>query len=299
MRVNQIEHHKISLQKTKSRLLKIPIVKVIASTIQESANHDAGQRAAGVAYYAIISIFPLLLGLIAVFGFFLPSINLQNALLNFVGNNIPGATNILKENIDDIIRLRGVMSIISIVILFWGASALFGSISLAINRAWNINKNRHLFIRKISEIGMVFGTGILFLLSLGTSAFVTFLGNALNLPDRNTAAVYLGTKLIAFLLMLAIFLLLYKFVPNAITDWRDIWPGALLAAVFFEIARTLFIFYLEHFANYQVIYGTISSFVILLVWIYYSAFILILGAEFTFQYSCTMYTVPADSSTDE
>ena len=137
---------------------------------------------------------------------------------------------------------------------------------------------------------MVFGTGILFLLSLGTSAFVTFLGNALNLPDRNTAAVYLGTKLIAFLLMLAIFLLLYKFVPNTKTRWRDIWPGALLAALFFEIARTLFIFYLEHYANYQLI---------LLVWIYYSAFILILGAEFTFQYSCTMYTVPADSSTDE
>jgi membrane protein len=297
--VNQIEHQKIGLQKTKSRLLQIPIVMVILGTIQESGNHDAGQRAAGVAYYAIISIFPLLLGLIAVFGFFLPSINLQNALLNFVGNNIPGATNILKENIDGIIRLRGVMSVLSIVILFWGASALFGSISLAINRAWSINKQRHLFIRKASEIGMVFGTGILFLLSLGTSTFISFLGNALNLSGLIAVVVSLGAKLLAFLLMLAIFLLLYKFVPNTKTRWRDIWPGALLAAVFFEIARALFIFYLEHFANYQAIYGTISSFVILLVWIYYSAFILILGAEFTFQYSRMRATVAVDSSTDE
>ena len=287
------------LQKTKNRLLQIPIMRVIISTIQESGNHDAGQRAAGVAYYAIISIFPLLLGLIAVFGFFLPSVNLQNAILNFVGDNIPGATNILKENISGIIRLRGVMSILSIVILFWGASALFGSISLAINRAWNINKNRHFFIRKASEIGMVFGTGMLFLLSLGTSTFITFLGSALNLPGRNAAVVYLGAKLIAFLLMLAIFLLLYKFVPNTKTHWHDIWAGAVLAAVFFEIARTLFIFYLEHFANYQLIYGTISSFVILLVWIYYSAFILILGAEFTFQHSRTQISAAADSSTDE
>ena len=287
------------LQKTKSRLLQIPIMRVIISTIQESGNHDAGQRAAGVAYYAIISIFPLLLGLIAVFGFFLPSINLQNALLNFVGNNIPGATNILKENIDGIIRLRGVMSIFSIVILFWGASALFGSISLAINRAWNINKQRHLFIRKASEIGMVFGTGILFLLSLGTSTFISFMGNKLNLPDHNLAVVNLSAKLIAFLLMLAIFLLLYKFVPNTKTRWRDIWPGAVMAAVFFEIARALFIFYLEHFANYQVIYGTVSSFVILLIWIYYSAFILILGAEFSFQYSRAHAPAAADSSLDE
>jgi membrane protein len=297
--VFQIQHRKISLQKTKSSLLKIPLVKVIAGTIQESGKHDVGQRAAGVAYYAIISIFPLLLGLIAVFGFFLPSINVQNSLLNFVGNNLPDASNILKENIDGIIRLRGVMSVVSIIILFWGASALFGSISLAINRAWNIHKNRHLFIRKASEIGMVFGTGILFLLSLGTSAFITFLGNSLNLPDRNTALVYISAKLIAFLLMLAIFLLLYKFVPNIKTRWRDIWPGALLAAIFFEIARALFIFYLEHFANYQVIYGTVSSIVILMVWIYYSAFILILGAEFTFQYSQSRNSVTVDSSTDE
>jgi len=293
------ERRKISLQKMKSRLLKIPIVKVIDSTIKESGNHDIGQRAAGVAYYAIISIFPLLLGLIAVFGFFLPSINLQNALLSFVGNNIPGATNIVKDNIGGIIRLRGVMSVLSIVILFWGASALFGSISLAINRAWNINKNRHLFIRKASEIGMVFGTGILFLLSLGASTFITFVGNTLNLPDRNAAVIYIGAKLIAFLLMLAIFILLYKFVPNAKTRWRDVWPGAMLAAVFFEIARTLFIFYLEHFANYQVIYGTVSSIVILMVWIYYSAFILILGAEFTYQYGRTRNSVTTDSSTDE
>ena len=229
----------------------------------------------------------------------MPSINLQNALLNFVGNNIPGATDILKDNIGGIIRLRGVMSILSVVVLFWGASALFGSISLAINRAWNINKTRHFFIRKTSEIGMVFGTGILFLLSLGTSTFFTFMGNALNLPGRNTAVVYTGAELIAFLLMLAIFLLLYKFVPNTKTRWRDIWPGALLAAIFFEIARVLFIFYLQHFANYRVIYGTISSFIILLVWIYYSAFILILGAEFTFQYSRMNTSTAADSVNDE
>ena len=191
------------------------------------------------------------------------------------------------------------MSILSIVILFWGASALFGSISLAINRAWNITKYRHLYIRKASEIGMVFGTGILFLLSLGASTFITFMDNTLNLPDLNMTIIYTGAKLIAFLLILTIFLFLYKFVPNTKTRWRDIWPGALLAAFFFEIARTLFIFYLEHFANYQLIYGTISSFIVLLVWIYYSAFILILGAEFTFQYSRKRYSVTVDNSSNK
>ena len=289
--VNRMEKWKAGLQKTKGSLLKIPFVQLIVRTAEESGNHDAGQRAAGVAYYAIISIFPLILGLIAVFGFFLPSLNLQDELLKYVGNNIPGATNILKENITSIIRLRGVMSILSIVILFWGASALFSSISLAINRAWDTKICRPFFIRKASELGMVFGTGILFLLSLGASAIITIIHGALNLPAADLIIVYAGSKLVAFLLMFVIFLLLYKFIPNTKTHWRSVWPGALLAAALFELARTLFIFYLDNFANYQLIYGSITSIIILLIWIYYSAFIMILGAEFTFQYSRMHYPV--------
>jgi membrane protein len=94
-----------------------------------------------------------------------------------------------------------------------------------------------------------------------------------------------GSRLTAFLLLLAVFLLLYKFIPNVKTHWRYVWPGALLAAILFEIARTVFVLYLEKYANYQLIYGSIASIIVLLVWIYYSAFITILGAEFTFQYS--------------
>ena len=290
---------KANLQKTKAYLLKGSVVQLIARTAEESGNHDAGQRAAGVAYYAIISIFPLLLGLIAVFGFFLPSLNLQDQLLKFVGNNIPGATDILKDNIANVIKLRGVMSILSIVILFWSASALFSSISLAINRAWNVIRHRNFFIRKASELGMVFGTGILFLLSLGASSIITIMHGVLNLPTTSLVMVYVSTKLAAFLLIFLVFLLLYKFIPNTKTYWRGVWPGALLVALLFELARTLFIFYLDNIANYQLIYGSITSIIVLLVWIYYSSLIMILGAEFTFQYSLMRYPVTTGSSTDK
>ena len=105
-----------------------------------------------------------------------------------------------------------------------------------------------------------------------------------NLPVANLIIVNVGSRLVAFLLMLTVFLLLYKLVPNTKTHWRYVWAGALLAAILFEIARTLFIVYLENFANYQLIYGSIASIMVLLVWIYYSAFIMILGAEFTYQF---------------
>ena len=289
--VNRIKRLNARFQRVKGCLLKIPAVQLISRTAEGSGNHDATQRAAGVAYYAILSIFPLLLGLIALFGFFLPSVNLQDELLKFVGNNIPGAIDILRQNIMSIMRLRSTLGVLSIVGLFWSASAMFGAISLAINRAWDIRRDRPFYIRKASELGMAFGTGFLFLLSLGASAIISVLRRVLNLPAADLIIVNVGSRLVAFLLMLAVFLLLYKLIPNTKTYWRYIWPGALLAAILFEIARTLFVFYLENFANYQLIYGSIASIIILLIWIYYSAFIMILGAEFTSQYARMRYGV--------
>ena len=297
--VNQIKHLKTRVQNTKDRLLRIPAVQLIYRTAEELGNIDATHKAAGVAYFAILSIFPLLLGLTAVFGFFLPSVNLQNELLNFVGNNLPGATDILKQNIVSTVQLRSAMGVLSIVIFFWSGSTMFSAVSLVINRAWDIRRYRPFFIRKASELGMAFGTGILFLLSLGVSAITSILRGVFDLSAAKLIIVDGGSRLVAFLLMLAVFLLLYKLVPNTKTHWRYIWPVALLAAILFEIARTLFIFYLENFANYQLIYGSIASIIVLLVWIYYSAFIMILGAEFTYQYGRMRYSVTAGNSTDK
>jgi membrane protein len=121
----------------------------------------------------------------------------------------------------------------------------------------------------------------------------------LNLPTTSLVMVYVSTKLAAFLLIFLVFLLLYKFIPNTKTYWRGVWPGALLVALLFELARTLFIFYLDNIANYQLIYGSITSIIVLLVWIYYSSLIMILGAEFTFQYSLMRYPVTTGSSIDK
>jgi membrane protein len=296
---NQIKRFSTRVSGVKDRLQKKPIVRLLLRTAEGAGNHDAAHRAAGVAYYVFLSVFPLLLGLIAVFGFFLPSVDLQKELLKFVGDNIPGAASILEQNIDGIIELRGAMGILSIIILFWGASAMFSAISLAINRAWGVSRYRPFFIRKFHELGMVLSTGILFLLSLGASALISILRTVFDLPAADLVIVNLGSRAAAFLLMMAGFLLLYKLVPNTRTYWRDVWPGALLAAILFEIARTLFVFYIENFANYQLLYGSIASIIVLLVWIYYSAFIMIFGAEFTYQYGQMRQPVNTGKSADK
>ena len=293
---NQIRRLQTGIIKVKYHLLQAPVVQLIVRTADGAGNHDAAQRAAGISYYAILSIFPLLLALIAVFGFFLPSANLQDELLKFIGKNLPGATDFLKENIAGIVKLRAPVGLLSLAVLFWGGSAMFSAISLAINRTWEIVRHRPFFIRKASELSMVLLMGILFLLSLGASTFISILRGISNSPSNNLTMVDIGGRLVAFLLILAVFLLLYKFVPNTKTYWRWVWPGALFAALLFEVARTLFISYVEHFADYQLIYGSITSIIVLLVWVYYSAFIMILGAEFTFQYSRMRQSVAPESA---
>jgi membrane protein len=81
--------------------------------------------------------------------------------------------------------------------------------------------------------------------------------------------------------------MIYKYMPNTRTYWNYILPGAILAAFLFEVAKQVFIIYLNNFANYQNIYGSLASVIILLVWIYYLALILVIGAEFSSEYTRT------------
>jgi membrane protein len=152
----------------------------------------------------------------------------------------------------------------------------------AINRAWDIQENRRFHVRKLRDMGMALGTGVLFLLSLGATSTLSIL-HGLDLPFVNVAAEA-GTRVLGFAFSLGIFLGLYKVVPNTKTYWRYVWPGALLGAAMFEVAKSLFVLYLGRFASYESVYGSVASVIILLVWIFVSAFILLVGAEFSAEY---------------
>jgi membrane protein len=251
-------------------------------TMQELGADDASHMAAGIAYYGIFSLFPLLLGLIALLGMFLPSETVQEELFEFFRQNLPGSVDVLERNIDAVIQLRGALGVLSLIGLFWGGSAVFGAVSRAVNRAWDVHQDRPFLKRKLRDLTMAMGVGILFLLSLGGTSLFAIL-SSLDVPVLG-GAVNFGSRFLAFLFSLAIFLVIYKFIPNTKTYWRYVWSGAVLAAILFEVAKGLFVFYLSHFADYQSVYGSVGSVIVLLLWIYVSAFILILGAEFSSEY---------------
>ena len=271
-------------------------MQILVRTIRGLGNHDASHMAAGVAYFAVLSLFPLLLGLIAIMGWILPSRDVQAELFDFFRQNLPGLVDVLESNIEDVIRIRGALGVTSILLLLWTASAMFGAIGRAINRAFGIRKGRPFYVSKLRDISMALGVGLLFLLSVAVSSVFMILGET-DLAVANTAAE-LGARLLGFLLNFPVLLLMYKFLPNAERSWRYVWPGAFLAAVLLEIAKTAFIFYMGNIADYESVYGSVGSLIALLVWIYLSAFIVVIGAEFSSQYGDMRQEANRDVASD-
>jgi membrane protein len=266
-------------QRIKYQLSQYKSIKFLVALGRELGQDDISNMAASVSYYAFLSLFPLLLSLLAIFGLFFPSESILQQLISLVSNYLPGSKGLLENNIAEIIQFRGAIGAVGIIGLLWSGSGVFSAITHAINKAWDIKYEHPFYIRKPREFLMLFIAGILFLFSLGATTLLSQIGK-LDLPISG-AVVNVGTAIIAFLVSLMVFTLTHKFAPILGISWRHIWPGAILSTVLFEIAKTLFVFYLNNFNRYDIVYGSIASVIILLVWIYFSAFILLLGAEFS------------------
>jgi len=267
----------------RSRFAQNRPVILVWRVVQEMGADDATHLAAGVAYYAIFSLFPLLLGLLFILGLVVTSEGVQQDFVGFVTDNLPGSEQFVEETLDGVIRYRGVLAVGALIGLLWSASAVFGAISRAVNRAWDVHQDRPFYIAKPRQIGMALVVAVLFLISTSaTSAINLLAGLNLGIPGQQMF-LELAFRAFSWLMILSIFLLIYRFIPNCKTYWRYIWPGALAASVLLELSKLLFLWYLNNFASYSQ-FGTMASVMILLLWIYVSALIVILGAEISSEY---------------
>jgi membrane protein len=246
--------------------------------IRKIGDDDVSNLAAGIAYYAFLSLFPLLLSLLIFMSWILPSDAVIAQLETFFSQFIPGSPDLVKNSLQEFTGFRTALGVVSIVGLVWSATGVFSATSNAINRAWEISYKHPLYIKKPKEILLVLGTGLLFLSSLAASTILSLL-DRWQFPISDFL-VHLGTLAVAFVFSLLVFLLLNKLLPALWIGWKHIWPGALISTALFEIAKTFFVIYVNTSHSYHEIYGSIASIIILLVWIYYSAFIILLGAEF-------------------
>ena len=287
---------RVRIRRLERRLMANPAVALIYRTVKEMSADDATHMAAGLAYYAVLSLFPLTVGLISLLGLLVDADSLHSDVVHFMEDYLPVSEELLLSNIEAAGNIHGLLGVISFFGLFWSASLMFGAITRSVNRAWDIHQDRPFYIDKVRNLAMALSVAPLFLLSVSTTAALQML-EAADLPAGMVATTMehgfadTAARILPFLFSLTIFLLIYKFTPNTKTYWRYIWPGAVLGAALFEISKSVFVFYVDNFANYEEVYGSLASVIVLLAWTYFSGLILIAGAEFSSEYERMRYGV--------
>ncbi len=259
-------------------------------TLRNFGRNDGSLMAAGMAYYTVFSLFPLALGAIFVGSFFVSSDEAQVRLFEFLDDQFPGVgdSEILRENIRGLVQARIGVGLVSLVGLFWAGRAVFGALHRTLNRAWRVAEPRHFLIQQVRQLGMALAVGLAFLASVFISTFGQVVGEGPGVLGVEVGffvwAWALLFGLVPLFLSTSVFMLLYRFVPNARVRWRHVVPGALLAGILFEASKAGFVLYLDNFASFDRIYGSISAMVVLLLWAYVASLILVIGAEVASEY---------------
>ncbi len=269
------------------------IGRLFPETFKEWQADKAPLIAAALAYYTVFSISPLLVIAIAiagtVFGDQTAQKEITDQLVALVGQD--GVKPILQalNNISQP-KIRGFASLISIAILILGASGIFAQLQDALNTVWKVKpqpgQGVMLFLRKrLLSFLMVLAIGFLLILSLVLSAVVATLSRYRTdfLPGSSILRENLDF-IVSFGLITFLFCLMFKYVPDVKIAWKDVFIGSIITALLFLFGKYLLGLYLSK-GSLGSAYGAAGSLIVFLAWVYYSAQIILFGAEFTHVYT--------------
>ncbi len=268
---------------------------LLKQTYSEWLEDKAPQLGAALAYYTVFSLAPLILVLLAIVG--------------LLFHNDPGAWNKLTEQMSAFLDKSGVemvrniaqkashpskgvlATVIGVLLALFGASGVFGQLQDALNSVWGVKAKPGggiwVFLRsRFLSFAMVGGICFLLLVSLTLESVLKGFSHWVQsvMPGGIVVAlvVYWIFDLAVVILLFAI---IFKYLPDAEIQWRDVWIGATITAILFAIGKWALGLYLAS-GNAASAYGAASSLITLLLWVYYSAQILLFGAEFTQVYAC-------------
>lgn len=266
---------------------------LLRQTFSEWSEDKVPQLGASLAFYTALSIAPLLIIALRVAASFFGDDAARGEIFaqarSLVGTDGAKAIQEMIQNADH--PARGtVATALSVVTLSLGASGVFGQLQSALNTIWEVkpkpNQGIWGFVRtRFLSFAMVLGIAFLLLVSLLLSSALAFFGSFL---DRMPEQLHFLGLALNFIFSTAVitllFGLMFKLLPDVKMSWRDVWLGAIVTAILFSIGKILIGLYLGH-SSMASSYGVAGSFVVLLVWVYYSAQILFFGAELTQVYA--------------
>jgi membrane protein len=268
--------------------------KMLKDTVLAFINDEALSRGAAIAFYTVTSIAPVLLIVIAIAGLAFGQEAAQNAitaqLSDLMGQQTAEVLQAAVANASS--KSSGITAtIIGIVTLLVTASGVFGEMQSALNAIWKAKPKgttvSRLIRARAASLGLVVTLGFLLMVSLVVSTALTAFGNYLDaiLPFGKIILTVLNV-LVSLLLISCLFAAIYKVLPDRDLQWSDVVVGAVATAILFTIGKSLISWYIGSSAVASS-FGAAGALIVLLLWVYYSAQIFLLGAEFTKVYATT------------
>jgi len=255
---------------------------IFKNALQTFSEARASQAAASLAYYAFFSLFPLLLVLVAGGSYFLNSQRVYQDVTGLLQNAIPVSTDLIEQNLRQVLAARGTVGTLSLLTLLWSASGMFTNLAYNINLAWRGAPQRNFLKKRLVGLGMIAGLSGLLLLSVALD-WITNLIPFLNADSASTSTPSLWrllSRLGSWLTIFLLFLALYRWVPNTDVPWSASFWGALTASIAWNLATEGFSWYLRSgLGRYQLVYGSLGAIVALLFLIFIVSTITLFGAH--------------------
>jgi membrane protein len=265
-------------------------IQLLRDSFSSWSKHKAPKMGAALAYYTAFSLAPLMIFILSLVSLFMKR---DEAARHIVAqfSDLVGADG--GKVVQDILAHSATTAalswgtVLSFVLLWVSASGAFGELQDSLNTIWEVPEQSHPWITmlksRLTSLSMVVVLGFFMLTSLVLSAFITgltyFWGGSM--PKFFLEA---GNTLVSLITITALFAAVFRMLPDVEIGWRDVIHGAVFSAILFIIGKFLLGFYIAHSA-FASSYGAAASFIVILVWVFYSAQILYFGAEFTRAYA--------------
>lgn len=247
---------------------------------------DCPSLAAAISFYAILSFLPFVILAVSITSFFVASS--ETALTKIqalLAQSLPVSTVASLDVLSSTLAKKTVFGIVGLVGLIWGSMRVFAVLQHAMNRIWVPDSRRRYWESRFVALLSVPVLSIFLLLSIVLTGLIKVAKRTtipllnFSFSDLPGAATVL-TMVLPVLISILLFLAIYYLIPKKWDHLRSAFYGALLAAILWEAAKLLFDYYIVRFSHLDTIYGSFTSLAILFLWVYYSSFITLLGAEF-------------------
>ena len=271
-------------------------IRILKKSLLNFGTNRPVQLAGTTAFFAIFSVAPILIIIISVFGFFTSDTVIRQKLFTELNVLIgPDSSQLLKNAISNyqIAQKSGIGAIIGVFIFLFSATTLFSILQNSINFIWRIQAKTNIKMgllnlvkTRILSFGVILSLGFVLLVSLIVDASVAFLKDFLStyLSSELIFIAQITNFVLSFGIITTIFALIYRFLPDVKVRWNASWFAAVFSSLLFTGGKFL-IGYIIGNSKLGVVYGAASSFVVILVWIYYASIIFYFGVEISHQFS--------------